>query len=241
MQSQPQAIWWIGDSTVQHNRIDTWPQCGMGQVLELYLRPGTPVHNHARNGRSTKSFRKEGLFAPVEAGLRPGDLLLIQFGHNDEKKEDPSRFTSPEAYAANLLAYARTALDLGALPVLITPLVRRRFQDSRLLPTHGPWPDAARRLAEREHLPLIDLTRESAALVRAMGPENSLSLYMHLAPGLYSTYPDGLADDTHLRYEGAVRFAGLVARGLMELGDSYAAPLLPQWNGSLPASFSNFG
>ena len=116
MQSQPQAIWWIGDSTVQHNRIDTWPQCGMGQVLELYLRPGIPVHNHARNGRSTKSFRKEGLFAPVEAGLRPGDLLLIQFGHNDEKKEDPSRFTSPETYAANLLAYARTALDRCSSP-----------------------------------------------------------------------------------------------------------------------------
>ena len=57
MQNQPQAIWWVGDSTVQHNRIDTWPQCGMGQVLELYLRPGIPVHNHARNGRSTKSFR----------------------------------------------------------------------------------------------------------------------------------------------------------------------------------------
>ena len=74
-----------------------------------------------------------------------------------------------------------------------------------------------------------------------MGPENSLSLYMHLAPGLYPAYPDGLADDTHLRYEGAVRFAGLVARGLMELGDSYSAPLLPQWNGSLPASFSHLG
>lgn len=139
------------------------------------------------------------------------------------------------------MAYARTALDRGALPVLITPLVRRRFQNGQLLPTHGPWPDAARRLAEREHLPLIDLTRESAALVRAIGPENSLSLYMHLAPGLYFTYPDGLADDTHLRYEGTVCFAGLVARGLMELGDSYAAPLLPQWNGSLPASFSHFG
>ena len=183
MQNQPQAIWWVGDSTVQHNRIDTWPQCGMGQVLELYLRPGIPVHNHARNGRSTKSFREEGLFAPVGAGLCPGDLLLIQFGHNDEKKEDPSRFTSPETYAANLLAYARTALDRGALPVLITPLVRRRFQDGQLLPTHGPWPDAARRLAEREHLPLIDLTREAQLWSGQWDPKTAFPCICTWPPG----------------------------------------------------------
>ena len=76
-------IFWIGDSTVQFNNISTWPQCGMGQVLDLYVRPGIAVYDHARNGRSTKSFRDEGLWAPVEAALRPGDLLLMQFGHND--------------------------------------------------------------------------------------------------------------------------------------------------------------
>ena len=81
-------IFWIGDSTVQFNNISTWPQCGMGQVLDLYVRPGIAVYDHARNGRSTKSFYDEGLWAPVEAALCPGDLLLMQFGHNDEKSED---------------------------------------------------------------------------------------------------------------------------------------------------------
>lgn len=229
MPTEPSAIWWIGDSTVQQNRIDTWPQCGMGQVLELYLRPGIPVHNHARNGRSTKSFREEGLFDPVKEGLRPGDLLLIQFGHNDEKEQDPTRYAAPDDYAANLLRYAREAQARGALPVLVTPLVRRHFAGQTLEPTHGPWPDAVRALAAREDLPLIDLTRSSHKLVQALGPTRSLALYMHFAAGCYPRYPDGLADDTHLRYEGAVRFAGLVAEGLLALGGPYAAPLLPEW------------
>ena len=162
-------IFWIGDSTVQYNNISTWPQCGMGQALDLYLVPGITVCNHARNGRSTKSFREEGLWAPVEAALRPGDLLLIQFGHNDEKSEDPVRYAAPEQYAANLLAYAREAQAKGALPVLITPLVRRHFEGDRLTPTHGAYPDAVRQLAAREALPLIDLTATSAQLVQQLG------------------------------------------------------------------------
>ena len=66
------TYFWIGDSTVQFNNISTWPQCGMGQVLDLYVRPGIAVYDHARNGRSTKSFYDEGLWAPVEAALCPG-------------------------------------------------------------------------------------------------------------------------------------------------------------------------
>lgn len=100
----------------------------MGQVLDLYVRPGIAVYDHARNGRSTKSFYDEGLWAPVEAALCPGDLLLMQFGHNDEKSEDPTRYAAPDQFAANLLAYAHAAQAKGALPVLITPLVRRRFE-----------------------------------------------------------------------------------------------------------------
>ena len=107
-------IFWIGDSTVQFNNISTWPQCGMGQVLDLYVRPGIAVYDHARNGRSTKSFYDEGLWAPVEAALCPGDLLLMQFGHNDEKSEDPTRYAAPDQFAANLLAYAHAAQAKGA-------------------------------------------------------------------------------------------------------------------------------
>ena len=109
----------------------------MGQVLDLFVRPDIAVYDHARNGRSTNSFREEGLWTPVKDALRPGDLLLMQFGHNDEKIEEPTRYASPEQFAANLLAYARAAQAKGALPVLITPLVRRHFEGDTLTP--DPW------------------------------------------------------------------------------------------------------
>ena len=156
----------------------------------------------------------------------PGDLLLMQFGHNDEKSEDPTRYAAPDQFAANLLAYAHDAQAKGALPVLITPLVRRRFEGGTLVPTHGAYPDAVRLLAAREDLPLIDLSAASAKLVQEMGEPASRELYMVFAPNLYPNYPDGKEDNTHLRYLGAVRFTGLVAAGLQALGGPYADVLL---------------
>ena len=220
------TIHWIGDSTVQYNDITTWPQCGMGQALHLYLRPEVQVANYARNGRSTVSFRAEGLWQP--ARLAAGDLLLIQFGHNDEKLEDPARGAGPDQYAANLLAYADEAVQAGALPVIVTPLTRRQFDaDGSLKPTHGAYPAAARAAAAARGLPCIDLTRASRQLVQALGEEKSRALYMVLPAGAYPTHPDGLTDNTHLRYPGAAAFAGLVAAGLWRLGGPYRAVCLP--------------
>ena len=87
-QKEP-SVYWIGDSTVQFNHMDTWPQCGMGQVLDLYLRPGITVHDHAKKWPQCQELPAEGLWEPVYRAMQPGDLLLIQFGHNDEKEYDP--------------------------------------------------------------------------------------------------------------------------------------------------------
>ena len=89
------TIFWAGDSTVQTNNYATYPQTGIGQVFSLFLREGYQVENHAKNGRSTKSFLDEGRLAVIEQRLGEGDFLFIQFGHNDEKSEDPSRYTDP--------------------------------------------------------------------------------------------------------------------------------------------------
>ncbi len=218
-------IYWIGDSTVHFNHVDTWPQCGMGQELEVYLRPGVRVCNHAENGRSTKSFWDEGWFEPVGKALKPGDFLFIQFGHNDPKSEDPARYAAPEDYRRNLLRYADVARAAGALPVLITPLTRRRFEGGVLTESHGAYPGVMRALAAEEGIPLIDLTAKSRKLVEELGDEGSKELYMNFPAGLYPNYPEGSGDNTHLRYAGAFRFAGLVAEGLRELGGVYAGLL----------------
>ena len=97
------TIFWAGDSTVQYNDILTFPQTGIGQVMNLFLKPEVRVENHAKNGRSTKSFIDESRLTPIYDKITAGDFLFIQFGHNDEKKNDPQRYTDPYSdYMVNL-------------------------------------------------------------------------------------------------------------------------------------------
>jgi len=119
-------IFWAADSTVQTNDITTYPQTGIGQVFSLYTRDGVVVSNHAKNGRSTKSFMDEGRLDVIDGQISEGDFLFIQFGHNDEKNEDPTRYTEPySTFMENLKAYIDVARKHKANPVLITPLKRR--------------------------------------------------------------------------------------------------------------------
>jgi lysophospholipase L1-like esterase len=221
------VIYWAGDSTVQTNSFLTYPQTGIGQEMGRYLKRNIRIENHARNGRSTKSFLDEGRFDVIADRISAGDFLFIQFGHNDEKKEDPARFTEPgTAYKENLKFMADAAFKKGAFPVLITPLERRKFTEGKLTAcAHEPYVKAMKELAEKEGIPLIDLNAMSREALEKAGPEESLGWYMHLPSGKYAAYPEGKEDDTHLQVSGAFFYAGLVAEGLKKLGCRYAGLL----------------
>lgn len=206
------TVHYIGDSTVARNNIHSYPQTGMSQGLSLYLKETVTVRSYAKNGRSTKSFLDEGRFGPVEAAMEPGDFLFIQFGHNDEK-DDPARHTDPETtFGENLLLFIRSARERRAKPVLITPIARRLFdEEGNFRPgSHGAYPDAVRRLAAEENVALVDLTAATEAFLAQLGDAPSKPLFM---------WPK---DNTHLKPEGAVKMAGLLAEGLQALGGEYA-------------------
>ena len=206
------TIWIIGDSTVEDNKP---PFRGWGWAIPQFAAEGYAVRNHGLSGRSTRSFRDEGLFKPVQEGMQPGDVLLIQFGHNDEK-DDPARHTDPDTtFSANLRLFAEAALKKGAYPVLITPIARRLFDEAgNFRPgSHGAYPDAVRRTARELGIPLIDLTVETEAYLAQLGDEPSKPLFM---------FPK---DNTHLKPEGAVVMAGFLARGLEKAGAPYAGLL----------------
>ncbi|MGN0141673.1 MAG: rhamnogalacturonan acetylesterase [Roseburia sp.] len=225
------TIYWAGDSTVQYNDITTFPQTGIGQVFHLFLAPGVVVSNHAKNGRSTKSFIDEGRLGVIEEQIGEGDFLFIQFGHNDEKKADPARYTDPFGqFMVNLEKFVDVAQEKKAFPVLITPLERRCFvegsHDQLGLGEHSDYVAAMKQTAQKLNVPLIDLYSMSRAELRKAGAEKTKDWYMHLPKGAYPSHPEGLTDNTHLKYEGAVVYGGCIAKGLKELGGRYSELLL---------------
>lgn len=205
-------IFYIGDSTVQLNKIDTYPQTGMSQVLELFLTPDVRVMPHGKNGRSTKSFLDEGLFEPVQEQMGEGDFLLIQFGHNDNKA-DPLRHTDPYGtYQENLRFYIREARRKGAYPVLVTPISRRHFDEAgNFMPgSHGEYPEAMRQVGREESVPVADLTALTERYLAELGDEASRPLFI---------WPK---DNTHLKYDGAVKMCAFLCEELSRFGMPYA-------------------
>lgn len=222
-------IFYAGDSTCAHNDITTYPQAGLGQGLSLYVKKEIKIHNHAINGRSTKSFMDEGRLDAIAEEIQAGDFLIIQFGHNDEKEYDKARYTTPYGtFKDNLKVYINVARKAGATPILITPLERRCFVDAWKLGEgeHGQYVAGMKEVAAEEHVALIDLHEKSRIKMEEAGAVETTKWFMHLAKGEYLSCPEGKVDNTHLKHEGAVVFAGLIAEGLQELGGMYAELLV---------------
>ena len=211
------TIYVCGDSTAASYTPEQAPITGWGQVLPEFTG-SVPVENRAMGGRSTKSFLAEGRLQRIEKEIQPGDLLLIQFTHNDTS-DLVWRHTDPwTSFKSNLEIYVDTAILRRAQPVLLTPICRRYWRDGVLLESHGEYPDAIRVLAAQRSVPLIDIYEKSTRLVRQLGEEESRKLYMYVEPGQFPAYPDGSVDDTHTRRPGAEAYARMTAEALREFG-----------------------
>ncbi len=208
-----------GDSTMSTYDSNAAPREGWGQAIGRLLPDHVHIFNEAASGRSSKSFIHEGRLAKIVEKLRAGDYLLIQFGHNDQKPDEERRTEADTTYKACLLQYIDTALNVGAIPILITSVQRRSFDPhGELLDTHGDYLHAVRQLAEQYNVGLIDLAAKSKVLMERLGSEPSKSLFMWLQTGEYPNYPDGVEDNTHFCAQGAYEIAKLVVEGLQELG-----------------------
>ncbi|MDX3312419.1 rhamnogalacturonan acetylesterase [Streptomyces sp. ME08-AFT2] len=214
----PVHVYIAGDSTASTYVSSLAPRAGWGQALPVFLTSRAAAVNVAKSGASSKSFVDLGRLDHILALIKRGDLLLISFGHNDEKADDPARHTEPSTtYKRYLSQYIDRSRAKGAVPVLVTPVERRHFNGAGVIsPSHGAYPAAMRELAAAKGVPLIDLTASSTALWNRAGVEGTKKHFMILKAGQYPNYPNGSQDNTHFQALGAIEVARLVATGLRD-------------------------
>ncbi|MDQ2769922.1 MAG: glycosyl hydrolase family 28 protein [Bacteroidota bacterium] len=214
----PTQVFLVGDSTMSEKADLSKPERGWGMMFGQYFDNGVVIRNTAVNGRSTKSFYHEGRWGKVLEGLRPGDWVFIQFGHNDEKVEDSTRSAPAQTLYRQLLTkFVLEAKAKGANPVLLTPVGRRNFDEAgKRKDDHGDYPGVVREVAQAQKVPLIDLHEQSWAMYSALGEAGTRPLFWSYQNGYYqpNPVPPAKNDNTHFSEYGATRVAQLVARAV---------------------------
>jgi lysophospholipase L1-like esterase len=215
-QDTPVTIFLAGDSTMAAKLREKRPETGWGEMLGQHFKDGTVrIENRAMNGRSTKTFISEGRWQKIIDDVKKGDLVFVQFGHNDESKDKGERYTPPEDYKKNLIRFVNEVRAKGGTPVLLTPVMRRRFdKDGKFYDTHGEYPGIVRDVARELGAPLIDMHKLSEAVIVKYGDEDSKKLFLQLKPGENANYPKGIEDNTHFSPLGAEEMAKLVVAGI---------------------------
>ncbi|MDL2323056.1 rhamnogalacturonan acetylesterase [Bacteroidales bacterium OttesenSCG-928-A17] len=229
--NRPVHIFLAGDSTMADKDIyrsiydsiagdsirDVWPERGWGMLLPEFFNDQIIIENHAKNGRSTRSFRYEGRWDSLMHKVQKGDYVVIQFGHNDGSEAKVERYATPIEYQWNLDVFIREVKEKGGIPILCTPVVRRKFDEkSNFVDTHGIYPDIVRETAQKHQIVLIDMYEKSKELLIQTGEEASKELFMHIPPGYTNILPNGLEDNTHYQEKGARLTASLFIEGLTE-------------------------
>lgn len=204
------TIWLCGDSTMSIKEIKAYPETGWGMPFVYFWDSTVTVENLAKNGRSTSSFRNEGLWKKVMDKAGEGDYVFIQFGHNDEIPTKKT-YTTENEFKQNLKLYIAEARSKKAIPVLLTPMARRKFDASgKIEGTHDVYSQIIRNVATEEKTVLFDMDVITQQLYQQIGVENSKLLFLQLKPGEHPNYPEGKEDNTHFNELGARQVAQLV-------------------------------
>jgi lysophospholipase L1-like esterase len=217
-QKPPVVVYLAGDSTMAEKKPEKRPETGWGEMLQKYFDRGkVRIENHAQNGRSTRTFISENRWQTIVDKLKKGDYVFIQFGHNDQSKEKADRYTPPEDYRKNLIRFVEEVRAKKAIPVLLTPVMRRKFDaEGKFVDQHGVYPDLVRAVAKDYKVALIDMHRTSEKILVGYGVEESKKLFLQLPAGENPNYPNGVSDNTHFNPAGAEEMAKLAIAGIKE-------------------------
>ncbi|GGW53127.1 rhamnogalacturonan acetylesterase [Alishewanella tabrizica] len=206
----------VGDSTMSDKPELAYPERGWGQLLPEFMLPQLNIINHAANGRSTRRFINEGRWQRLLSEVSAGDYVLIQFGHNDQKHDDPARFAAAEGdYQVFLRRFIQELRARNATPLLASSICRRNFTaQGRLTRDLAKYAEAAAQVAATEQVAFFDLQQHSCDFIEQQGLAGSQPYFIQVPAGLYAKYPEGKLDNTHLTLQGASKIAQLFVRDL---------------------------
>lgn len=205
-------IFIAGDSTASIKETKAFPEHGWGMPFVYFWDSTVTVVNKAKNGRSTSSFRNEGLWKQITDEAGEGDYVFIQFGHNDEVPTKKTA-TTPDQFKSNLKKFIAETREKKAIPVLLTSMARRKFDSTgKIVGTHDEYMKITRAVAKEENTVLLDMDVLTQQLYQQLGPENSALLFMQLKPGEHPNHPKGKDDNTHFNEFGARLVAQLVLK-----------------------------
>lgn len=242
LQKKHTTVYLIGDSTMADYSKNyepgkdylkvRYPVTGWGQAFQQFMSSDSLyklkkiiksdsvfVDDRARGGRSTRTFFQEGRWRVVYENLKKGDVVIMQFGHNDSSKEKTERYVDIEGYKEFLRLFVSQAREKGAIPIILTPVARNYpWEDGVLKDVHGEYDKAPKDVAVEMHVPLIDLNKASRDFFTKKGQEYvSKTYFMNLPAGMYEAYPKGQTDNTHFQTAGAKEVARLVFEGLQKI------------------------
>lgn len=233
------TIYLIGDSTVADYSLEKdydtkrYPLVGWGQVFQPFFAKDSlkllknilgnakevKIDDRAKGGRSTRTFFQEGRWREVYQALKKGDVVMMQFGHNDGSVEKTERYVDVEGYKEFLRLFVNQTREKGATPILLTPVARNYpWKNGQLSNVHGDYPQAVKDVAGELNVELIDLNELSIDFFSKVGQEYVTNKYfMNFPGGKYPTYPNGQKDNTHFQIEGGKEVARLVFNAMKGL------------------------
>lgn len=215
-------IYFIGDSLSANYNVEELPRAGYAEVIRLYKADDTVFINLARSGCSTKSFIEQNRFKPVADSVSEGDLLIVQFGHNDEKINDPSRYTRKDKeFLDNLQYFYNTATSHNALCVFATSPARCVYKNGKIKDTHLGYPEAMLNFCKQRNYVCIDLNELTKSHYDKIGEEAAKKYHLVYPAGTHPKFPDGKNDTTHYNLLGAKKVAGLFLTNLEKCFDKY--------------------
>jgi len=231
------TIFLCGNSTVTDQNSE--PYASWGQMITRWFGDNVAICNVAESGLTATSFLYQNRLDKILSMMKEGDYVFCEFGHNDEKEKAPG--SGPWFnYTYALKKYIDLVREKGGNIVFCTPTQRRRFENGKIVSSHGEYPAAMKLTAEKCNVPLIDLTQMTTTFYEALGEENSKKSLVHYAMGTFPNQKKELADNTHFNTWGAYEVAKMVVMGMKKLQLPVVKELKSDWTDYDPAHPDDF-